>query len=146
MELPDIRQDKGHDCGVAAPACVYEVLGIKKPRDSLRKLMGTNAINGTDPRTIEAQFRADGLKVLSGQMQIENLRHFTSIGCPVLCLVTLHGGGHYVVVGAVRYGKVHFQDPFVGPRSMRLKEFEDAWVDHDRFGVIYRQFAMAVWR
>lgn len=108
--------------------------------------MGTNQLNGTDPRTIEAFLRGEGLRVFSGEMRLEDLAHFTKTGCPVICLVTMHGSGHYVVAAGVKRNKVWFQDPSGGLGSLTAGDFIDRWVDFDRLGVSYKHFRLVVWK
>lgn len=139
--LPDIRQTRDFDCGRAAVASVYQFFEIRKRHSALC----TSSLDGTDPRTLEAYLRKDGFFVLSGDMTIQDLREQTKAGRPVIVLMTLHGGGHYIVVSGVARGKVCFQDPVAGSSKMDAGEFEEAWHDFDRFGQVFERFGIAVW-
>jgi len=145
LDLPDIRQSSDFDCGAATTNCVFTYLGYNKPRKFFLQMLGTNEMNGTDPRTLEAQIRREGYKVLSGDMAIEDLRSQANQGRPVILLVTLHGGGHYITSRGVQRGRVHYQDPSCGPQSMKVNEFKERWNDYDRFGITYANFGIAVW-
>lgn len=146
LRVPDVRQGTTYDCGVAGTQALCEALGVDMARKRYFSLLGTHPYNGTDPRSIETFLRGLKLRVVSGEMRLRDLTHFTRTGCPVLCLVTLHGCGHYVVVSAIKRNRVYFQDPSVGPSSLPRDGFEDVWVDYDRFCVTYRRFGIAAWR
>lgn len=135
LDLPDIRQRKGWDCGRAAVDCVLQFLG--KSAD-LRRLM-TTPMDGTDPRNIETMLRMAGCRVLSGEMSLDDLRYQTGNGRPVVAAVK----NHYVVVGGVRLGKVRYHDPLVGPAKATVGDFMVWWNEADRLGVEYKQFGIA---
>lgn len=144
LELPDIRQSTDYDCGAAATQSVFEYWGVSKPKKFYLNLLGTNGINGTDPRTLEAQIRQSGFKVLSGDMVSQDLYNQTKLERPVIVLATLHGAGHYIVVSGVYYGYVYYQDSISGPSRLRRDKFEEVWHDFDRFGQVYKQFGLSV--
>jgi ABC-type bacteriocin/lantibiotic exporter with double-glycine peptidase domain len=144
--VPDVRQVESFDCGAAATDAVCRYFGRYKPRAYYKKLLGTNGINGTDPRTIESFLRGEKLKVLSGDMEIKDLQQLTAAGRPVITLVTFDESGHYIVVTGVDRGRVRYNDPDGGKKSISIGSFISSWVDIDRFGVVYRQFGVAVWR
>lgn len=144
--LPDIRQKANFDCGAAVVRCVFKFYKMTMSHDFFISLLGTNGMNGTDPRTLESQIRMQGLMVLSGDLDIDDLATQTKKGRPVIVLVTLHGSGHYIIVSGVRYGHVHYQDPLVGPKKLRINEFVEVWTDYDRFGVTYKNFGMSIWK
>ncbi len=146
IDTKDIRQTKSFDCGAVTTAVACRVFGICRKKDYFHNLLGTNGINGTDPRTIEAFIRLEGLKVLSGEMDIEDLRHSTKHGKPVITLVNYGNFGHYIVVRGVTRKHVHFHDPELGRQKMLISEFILSWIDSDRFGVCYHQFGIVVWR
>jgi ABC-type bacteriocin/lantibiotic exporter with double-glycine peptidase domain len=124
LTLPDTRQRSDHDCADAAGQCVVEYWGLTKRFPAL-----ATTTDGTDPRTLEAGFRKLGLRVLSGEASIADLRVWTSAGRPVVCLIheASEPDSHWVVVAGVSYRKVHFQDPADGPRIMPAAEFDAVW-------------------
>ena len=149
IDTKDIRQSDSFDCGAVAADVACRVHGVCKRKGYFRHLLGTNGINGTDPRTIEAFIRLEGLKVLSGEMDIHDLQFMTRRGKPVITLVTFETCGHYIVVrgvtGTGRNKFVHFHDPETGRQKMPANEFIEVWRDYDRFGVSYKQFGIVVW-
>jgi ABC-type bacteriocin/lantibiotic exporter with double-glycine peptidase domain len=145
LALPDVRQRFDYDCGAAATKTVLSFYGLKTNTYVLAPL-ATNPIDGTDPRAIEATLRRSGLKVISGEMDLDDLKHHTKLGRPVICLIQLENVGHYVVVGSVKFNQVHFNDPTNGPSKNNLTKFKDRWKDVDRLNTTYHQFGIAAWR
>jgi ABC-type bacteriocin/lantibiotic exporter with double-glycine peptidase domain len=143
IALPDIRQRESWDCGPAAVRSALTALGYRPP-DLMATVLGTSPSDGTDPRAVESYLRREGLAVISGEMTLADLTHFTKTGRPVLCLVTKAGCGHWVTVAGRSRGRVHFQDPDTGPSRLSDAAFLAEWIDHDRLGVTYRQFGLAV--
>lgn len=136
LQLPDIRQRTGWDCGKAAVECVLRFFGSSA---DLRKL-GTSPMDGTDPRAIETCLRLSNHQVISGEMDLDDLRYFTKTGRPVIAVVN----GHYVTVAGIARGKVHYQDPWTGPCKCKPGDFLGWWKEADRLGVTYRHFGIAV--
>lgn len=95
---------------------------------------------------VEAAFRAVGLPVLSGRMIVEDLRHFTRTGRPVMCPVTDEDDcGHWVVVAGVERGYVHFHCPTDGPSKWKVKTWEAGWRDqYARSGHVYDSWGITV--
>lgn len=139
LVLPDVRQKKDYDCGRAAVECVLQFFGSYA---DLRRLL-TNPMDGTDPRAIEALLRKAGHHVVSGEMTLDDLRHFTRSRRPVIAVVN----GHYVVVGGVDWSrgwKIGYQDPCHGFMKAKWVDFQGWWKEADRLGVTYNQFGIAV--
>lgn len=137
LALTEILQKNSHDCGKACATCVLNYHGVPNPA----KLV-VEPIDGCDPRSLEIFFRKVGFRVLSGEMTLGNLKHFTDLGWPVVAVLK----GHYVVVGGVGRGKVHFMDPAEGLTSDPVTAFLARWFDGDRLGAEYNQFGIAVWQ
>lgn len=125
LRIPDCRQKTEWTCSEAAIHSACSFLGVSPPAPF------ANAIQGMDPATVEAVLRSVGLCVLSGTMQLSDLKHLTSTGRPVLCPVSLHGG-HWVVVAGVERLSVHYQCPESGPGRMPAKAFASIWADRGR--------------
>lgn len=136
LDLPDIRQRTGWDCGRAAVDCVVQF--VFGERADLRKLM-TTPMDGTDPRNIESMLRMLGCDVLSGEMDVTDLKYHISRNRPVIAAVK----NHYVVVKGVGRGRVHYQDPTQGPVKATIDDFVGWWKETDRLGVVYRCFGIA---
>lgn len=127
LRIPDVRQQADFDCGPAAIDSVLLFLGL--PRYGPATL--ANPVDGMPPATVESVLRSVGLKVLSGQMTLADLKHITSSGRPVVCPVALHSG-HWVVVAGVERMRVYFQCPVDGPRAVPAKEWSALWSDRSR--------------
>jgi ABC-type bacteriocin/lantibiotic exporter with double-glycine peptidase domain len=144
ITLSDMRQKNGYDCGIVAVKVLLKALGKRlTPENEIS--LSTSPIDGTDPRSIESLLRKLGLHVLSGEMSWQDLAYFTQTR-PVICLITLDNVGHWVVASGLKDGKLHYQDPSGGPRSLGKKKWHDVWCDIDRLGAIYRQWGIAAWR
>lgn len=126
--------------------CALRFLSIRRNLTEVAQAVGTSGLDGTDPRAVESYLRRMGLTVLAGEMTINDLAHFGRTGRPVLCLVQDDGVGHYVVSAGTRRGRVYFQDPLAGPRSLSRLGFDLAWWDYDRLGPAYRRYGLAVGR
>lgn len=136
LELPDVRQKRDYDCGRACVQCVLEYFGTTA---DTRRLL-TNPIDGTDPRAIEALMRQAGHTVISGEMETDDLKHFTHSRRPVIACVK----EHYVVVAGVSRGRVGYMDPLHGFMRASIRDFGLWWHEADRLGVTYRRFGIAV--
>ena len=138
--IPDVRQRTNYDCGPAVVKSVLDHLGLRRSLDHLTSRLLTSPIDGTDPRSIEAYLRHEGLKIVAGEMTLADLRHFCQTGRVVICLTK----NHYVAVTKVTASRIYVQDPQAGPCVHRLMDFPPAWVDVDRWGVTYHQFGIAI--
>jgi hypothetical protein len=136
LSVPDIRQGDTFDCGRACAKAVCLWWDVP-----FRGGPTCGEFDGTHPATMDGFFRVAGLSVLSGNMALEDLRHHVRLGRPVCCAVA----GHWVVVGGVERGKVHYHDPQEGPCKKKAPEFLTWWRDQDRFGTPYQQFGIATW-
>jgi ABC-type bacteriocin/lantibiotic exporter with double-glycine peptidase domain len=138
LDVADIRQDEDYNCGDAAVDAALSVYGLTRPRRS--KL--ANAVQGLSPDTVEAVLRALGLGVLSGEMTVDDLRHFTRAGRPVLCCVAWDGG-HWVVVRGVERSRVHVQCPIRGRVPVPVAEWDRAWSDETVRGRAFVRWGIA---
>lgn len=141
LDLPGYLQKESFDCGSCSCRIVYEFLWKKRPLREFSSLLGTNGLNGTDIRAIEAFFRKEGFAVTVGEMSIEDLRHHANLGRPVICCVK----DHYLVSRGVYRGRVYVADPATGYDSYSIQEFRNIWFDSERFGFHYYQFGLAIW-
>lgn len=139
LRLPEILQDKGHDCGEAAVRCVLAFHGVTAPARIACQ------IDGTDPRTLEIYLRRLGCLVTSGEMSTDDLRHFCGDGRPVVCLVTNPGeGSHWVTVRGVSRSRVYFMDPWDGSGNASVKDWEVFWTATGRLGETYKRWGVVV--
>ncbi len=139
LSIPDVRQQSDHDCGEAAVVAVLRYWGLRnKPAFATPQ-------DGSDPRQLESALRLAGLKVLSGEMTIVDLRHFTKEGRPVICLTQSEGQGHYVVVSGVHGRYVQYHDVSCGIVHCTKKLWELDWHDRGRMGESFVHFGIAAW-
>lgn len=140
LKLPDVRQRTGWDCGLACAEIVARFWGY--PAAPLLAKLPATPLDGLDPRTLEAGLRAEGFNVLAGEMSLSDLASQTAQGRPVVCCAS----GHWVVVAGVTRSRVHYQDPFLGPRRERIDAWLARWCDGDRSGAQYDKFGISAWR
>lgn len=139
--LPDCRQRDSHDCGTACLRTLWQFHYGQQ-----RKLIDLSTpADGLDPATMRAQLLKLGWNVLAGTMTVDDLRHFTAAGRPVVCLVTIDGGGHYVVVGGVWRGKVWHHCPLNGWTGQHIDEWQQSWHDSNADGVRYVNWGLCSW-
>lgn len=152
LTIPDVRQRKDYDCGAACVSALLSFYGREWP--TVWQL--ANPVQGMDPATVEAVFRAAGLDVLSGAMTLADLAHFARSGRPVMCPVhTDDDGPHWVVVrgvgdmpGAGTMGAWVFHHcPTSGPIHLREADWLEVWYGlaydgqaFDRWGIVPSQF------
>jgi ABC-type bacteriocin/lantibiotic exporter with double-glycine peptidase domain len=144
IPLPDLRQTREHDCGAVAVRIALRAIKKRPPAD-LETLLGTSPIDGTDPRSMESLLRSLGLWVASGSFTLADLHHITTTR-PAICLVTRANIGHYVTVGGIVSGTVHYQCPSEGPCRSGTRSWMKSWRDVDRLGATYHQWLIAVSR
>jgi len=140
IQLPDIRQQTDYDCGAVCCHIVWQHYGMPRRR------VASTQIDGTDPRTLEAALRVSGLPVLSGEMTLADLSHFTRTR-PVIVLAkttTDPATGHYMVCAGQRDRRLHFQCPSRGPVVETPRRFDRRWHDVDRHGVTFRRWGIVV--
>jgi ABC-type bacteriocin/lantibiotic exporter with double-glycine peptidase domain len=132
LNVPDVRQRQSHDCGPAVVKSIERFHGRRNiPLRLYVAALSSSPTDGTDPRTMERLLRQYGYEVISGEMAVRDLKHFTGKGWPV------------IVCGIAR-GKVHIQDPFDGPRPIKVNDFERQWKDHDRIET-FKQWGIVAW-
>lgn len=139
LAIPDIRQTTDYDCGAIAIESACQFLGVKPPAAP------TNAVQGMAPDTVEAVLRSAGLTVIVGTMDVEDLRHFTRTGRPVVCPCS-DWGGHWVVVCGVERGRVTVQCPLRGRITLTGAKWLEGWTSTSRPGHVYDRWGIAVAR
>lgn len=134
-QIPDIRQKDNFGCGEKVALSLLKFWGRAPKIFSM-----SHELDGTHPATVVAILRTAGLKVLSGEANIEIVKALTKAGFPVIVLIQYDGDGHYVIVGDVKRGKVEYQCPINGPSKETIEKFEKEWHDVDMWGAHYRRF------
>lgn len=140
MLLPDLRQEGDWDCGKATFRLLCRWWEIE-PDPKLANLATPHF--GLSPDTLWAALVAQGLRVQVGSWSIPLLKATTKEGVPVACLVQFDGCGHWVTVGAVSRGRVHFQCPTRGPVKQPLAEWDRNWRDSHWSGGSFHRFGIA---
>lgn len=138
IQLPDIRQSDGYDCGMAVRDAVLTHHG--RATDGLH--FTATAYDGTSPDLIELSLREAGLPVLAGQMDIPLLRYLTGVGRPVICPVS-DFGGHWIAVVGVTAHRVLIHCPLRGAHSYKKADFNDRWHDTTRRAHTYDHWGIA---
>ncbi len=157
IEAPDIRQQNGYRCGVAALQSVLHLIGQKVSQDALAAELGTTREDGTEPDAIVRVAGDRGLKPTAHQfLSIEDLRRFTDTGKPVLCPIQAHGAkgeinalesGHWVVVIGHGDDFITIQDPARqggGQLEIPNDKFLIDWRDRDGNGRLYWRFGIVM--
>ncbi len=140
LTLEDIRQSAPFNCGEAAVRTLLSWESIKAPAKFACQ------IDGTDPRTLESALRRIGLRVTSGEMSIDDLKHHATNERVVLCLVTMEAESHWVCSRGVSRGRIYYQCPWDGPGVMSAAEWLAGWHSPDgRGGMPYRRWGIAAW-
>lgn len=168
LEVPDVPQPHGYECGAACAMSAARFFGVG-PTD-LRawvKLLGTDPDNGTAPKAIARVLRQLGLRVEARQhMTLADLRDCWRAGKPVICPIqdySLDAGpgdyedGHYVVSIGVALGYVFVQDPMAdveledahsaaAPGRVIIPEqrFLQRWHDRSAAGRYYLRYGIVV--
>jgi ABC-type bacteriocin/lantibiotic exporter with double-glycine peptidase domain len=143
LDIPDVRQKAAADCGPACVVAVARFFGLRLALPEATGALLTTDHNGTDPSAIEAYLRRLGLRVVAGEMSKDDLKAAARLGRPVICVTA----GHYVVsAGFDRRGRVRLMDPEAGPSRVPWLDFAATWADRHRWGALYDQFGLAVWR
>lgn len=145
LNTPDIRQSGEYDCGRTAARIVLQTLGI--PEADAVGMVGrlyTDKHDGTDPAQLAQWARHEGFGVAEGFHDLDTVRHHGNEGRPVILLANLHGGGHWTVSRGIARNKIYLQDPCGGRENMPLDEFAACWVDSNRYGARFRQWAVVL--
>ncbi len=142
LNLPDLRQANGHDCGPAAVRCLLAFHNVHAPVPLACPL------DGCDPRHIESHLRERiGLNVHAGQLTIADIRHLCDDGRPPILLVTWPGdGSHYVIARGVSRGRVYIHDVDDGRKAIPEADFLVAWCAKDgRLSKPLRRWGIVGW-
>jgi ABC-type bacteriocin/lantibiotic exporter with double-glycine peptidase domain len=145
LDVPLVRQKDDISCG---PACVRAVLRFWKVRAPVPV---ADVMDGIHALYLETAFRNVGLRVMSGELDVEALRVLTRRGWPVVCLVQTEDAGseqdgHWLVVRSVQRGRVYWMCPTNGLGSEPVGSFVARWHDTDRSGSVFRRWGVCAWR
>lgn len=145
INIKPIAQKTGYDCGQAVAKAIIYHYGMRWPRNETPGW--PCPIDGTDPRTLEAFFRAMNLYVTAGEMSLADLKHHGKMGRCVVCLIRAHDVGHWVISCGIQRRAVYVCDPNIGKvKRHDPGSFLQSWNDTARDGTSYRQWGIAVWK
>jgi hypothetical protein len=176
LDLPNVRQLAGFDCG---PACLRSValyyrLNNRTEAELIREL-STDPQKGTQPANMVRWFQEHGFPTeVREQLTLDDLNRYWQAGIPVIVLIQDYGtkqefrtnqAGHYVCVCGLWSGYVIVQDPSAtnlqagdrppaqpdtvqdfGKVMIRQPVFDSVWHDVDANGELLTRYGIAVGR
>lgn len=137
IDVKDIRQRDGSECGTAAVMSVIQFYKVgTDDMDELREQLETTEEQGTTPTNIVSYLKSIGLQVEDREgMDLNDLANYWEKGWPVICCIQEYGdlkeesedpagvaieeqlnfeNGHWVVViGGPAQGVLYIQDPAI---------------------------------
>lgn len=148
VPFPVRRQTENWTCGPAALQSVLAYLGVGPDDErALADLLGASPETGTSPQQMMAALDALGIDHEARHgMTMDDVAAAAMQGMPILATVTMHGGGHWVVLIA----PARIMDPSRGLVDIDADELDRTWYDEnysgqsfDHFGIIVRGAADA---
>lgn len=126
-----------YTCGPESLRVMLGFHGIVVPRQHIAL---ASPDRGMSDETLEAVVRALCNNVAVGRWGLEELAHFTRMGRPVVCLVSVDNpADHWVCVRGCHAGRVHYHDPAEEPRRRSLPAAEFLkWWDGPKHNNLFR--------
>lgn len=155
--LPDVRQTFNFDCGAKALESIFTYYGLNIREDNIMKLAKTSP-NGTSIKNLINTIKKYGLKSVSKQMDIEDIKNYINKKIPVIVILQAWAkkkevcwendwkDGHYVIAIGYTKDKILFEDPSTYERTyLKYNELEERWHDIDKNGKKYFHQAIAIY-
>lgn len=130
LVVPDVRQGDGHDCGTACLSMLFQFHRHPIPNDLNRPTLPHEAM-GPDA-IVAVLHRAWGSNITRCRMTPQILcGGYLRDHKPVLCLMTFEGwlSDHWVVATGFAGGRIYFNCPTEGAKSLPTYKFIEAWRD-----------------
>ncbi len=137
--FPEFRQTFNYDCGAQTLHAVLVYYGINTREDEVMKKAHTTTA-GTSVVGMKKAARSFGLKVISGEMEIEEIKKYIDKSIPVI--INLQAwtedhqvdwekdwhDGHWAVAIGYDKEKLYFEDPSTNARDyLTYNELEKRW-------------------
>jgi ABC-type bacteriocin/lantibiotic exporter with double-glycine peptidase domain len=143
LDTPRVLQSTDFSCADAAVQCV-----LRFHRIAAAPRIGTPP-DGADPREIESAFRKLHLRVVSGEMRLEDLAYYCRTDRPPIVLVHWPEDpcSHYAVVRGVSPAQsfVYYHDVWDGRSRRTAEDFLAAWKGRGRLNEAFRCWAVVGW-
>ena len=160
LEFPDTRQGKNFTCGASSVQSILYYYGENIREDELADTLKSDPEDGTQSDGMVQLFHARGLRTISGEMTIEDLKRNIDMGIPTMIpiqawpdddeldkdLSASWEDGHWIVAIGYAPGTIIFDDPVLLDNHgyMAIEDLESRW--HDKNGdTKLDHFGIAVW-
>ena len=157
LKMPRLRQTFNYDCGAITIQSVLAYYGIEIREDSIMKMARTKK-SGTKIKNIIEVAEKHGLKCISKEMTINEVKEFIKKGIPVILALQAWTedkkvnwekkwkDGHYVVAIGYKKDTILFNDPSsFNITYLKYDELEKRWHDMDVNGKKYYNYGIAIY-
>lgn len=157
IDLPQVHQIYGYDCGSAALQAILMYYGVEVyERDLIKEVKTTR--KGTALKNILKTIKRYKLRYTAKPMTLKDLKKYIDKRIPVIIVLQAWTNkkqpdwendwvdGHYVVAIGYKPDKILFEDPSSFKRTfLKYDELEKRWHDIGVDGKIYIHYGVAVY-